>query len=242
MTVVSIPSPSQITLGYKRKTSYHMVRGFSRIAGSGGGIRTPDLWVMSPTSCRCSTPRWVGGGGGPWSRRIALALRGIGGPAAASPPTGSPPQYSPALRRVTTGFGMGPGGSAAPSATGPPVPHRDRWRLQLPAVHRPAPSPLRKMVAGRTNARLLSCRACPPQSRPLLVLSGGARDGGLVGDRRASRPRRHGACRPAGTGLESRINPKTALGHQHGSAPVGCPPSTCRLPTRWSPGGLTSLA
>ena len=25
--------------------------------GSGGGIRTPDLWVMSPTSCRCSTPR-----------------------------------------------------------------------------------------------------------------------------------------------------------------------------------------
>jgi hypothetical protein len=25
--------------------------------GSGGGIRTHDLWVMSPTSCRCSTPR-----------------------------------------------------------------------------------------------------------------------------------------------------------------------------------------
>src|SRR5690606_3491915 len=25
--------------------------------GSGGGIRTRDLWVMSPTSCRCSTPR-----------------------------------------------------------------------------------------------------------------------------------------------------------------------------------------
>ena len=24
---------------------------------AGGGIRTPDLWVMSPTSCRCSTPR-----------------------------------------------------------------------------------------------------------------------------------------------------------------------------------------
>src|SRR5688572_29809037 len=29
--------------------------------GSGGGIRTPDLWVMSPTSCRCSTPRRVRG-------------------------------------------------------------------------------------------------------------------------------------------------------------------------------------
>ena len=27
------------------------------LSGSGGGIRTPDLWVMSPTSCRCSTPR-----------------------------------------------------------------------------------------------------------------------------------------------------------------------------------------
>ncbi len=45
--------------------------------GSGGGIRTHDLWVMSPTSCRCSTPRrrmgkrtrgetrgWCGGAGG----------------------------------------------------------------------------------------------------------------------------------------------------------------------------------
>ena len=28
-----------------------------RLVGSGGGIRTLDLWVMSPTSCRCSTPR-----------------------------------------------------------------------------------------------------------------------------------------------------------------------------------------
>ena len=26
----------------------------------GGGIRTRDLWVMSPTSCRCSTPRRLG--------------------------------------------------------------------------------------------------------------------------------------------------------------------------------------
>ena len=43
-------------------------------------------------------------------------------PAAASPPAGSPPQYSPALRRVTTGFGMGPGGAGALSATGTPDP------------------------------------------------------------------------------------------------------------------------
>src|SRR5699024_3050175 len=27
------------------------------IRGSGGRIRTSDLWVMSPTSCLCSTPR-----------------------------------------------------------------------------------------------------------------------------------------------------------------------------------------
>ncbi len=28
-----------------------------RAVGSGGRIRTSDLWVMSPTSCHCSTPR-----------------------------------------------------------------------------------------------------------------------------------------------------------------------------------------
>ena len=30
------------------------------LRGSGGRIRTSDLWVMSPTSCHCSTPRWAG--------------------------------------------------------------------------------------------------------------------------------------------------------------------------------------
>lgn len=28
------------------------------LLGSGGRIRTSDLWVMSPTSCLCSTPRY----------------------------------------------------------------------------------------------------------------------------------------------------------------------------------------
>ena len=28
------------------------------VRGSGGRIRTSDLWVMSPTSCHCSTPRY----------------------------------------------------------------------------------------------------------------------------------------------------------------------------------------
>ncbi len=33
----------------------------ARRFGSGGGIRTHDLWVMSPASCRCSTPRRASG-------------------------------------------------------------------------------------------------------------------------------------------------------------------------------------
>jgi hypothetical protein len=51
---------------------------------------------------------------------------GWGVSAAASPPVGSPPQYSPALRWVTTGFGMGPGGASTLSATGTPHPPRGR--------------------------------------------------------------------------------------------------------------------
>ena len=74
---------------------------------------------MSPTSCRCSTPRRHH-----LTCLAHLARTGLlpvrGAPAAASPPMGSPPEYSPALRRVTTGFGMGPGGSTALSATGAP--------------------------------------------------------------------------------------------------------------------------
>ena len=89
---------------------------------------------MSPTSCRCSTPRRTGACR-PGSR-VSVSVsargprvvsRGPGAPAAASPPVGSPPQYSPALRWVTTGFGMGPGGASALSATGapdPPLPGR----------------------------------------------------------------------------------------------------------------------
>jgi len=90
---------------------------------------------MSPTSCRCSTPRWPpAAGGGDWAGRHRSSRAGVppaarvgparGAPAAASPPMGSPPEYSPALRWVTTGFGMGPGGSTALSATGAPRPAR----------------------------------------------------------------------------------------------------------------------
>ena len=38
------------------------------------------------------------------------------------------------------------------------------------------------------------------------------------------------------------ITMRLALGHEHGSAPVGYPPSTCRLATRSSSGGLTLLS
>jgi hypothetical protein len=73
---------------------------------------------MSPTSYRCSTPRravWL---------NVSPPHRGGEATAAASPPGGSPPQYSPALRWVTTGFGMGPGGASALAATGASPPPR----------------------------------------------------------------------------------------------------------------------
>ena len=126
-----------------------LARSLLVLRGSGGGIRTPDLWVMSPTSCRCSTPRRVG-----WrsARRSVLAvwpspsgplaacrsrrLGGWGVSAAASPPVGSPPQYSPALRWVTTGFGMGPGGASTLSATGTPHPRMPEAGTLLVRHHR----------------------------------------------------------------------------------------------------------
>ena len=81
---------------------------------------------MSPTSCRCSTPRraWLPcvSAGVPRAGRAGPRQGGSGMSATASPPTGSPRQYSPALRRGTTGFGMGPGGSAALAATDIPDP------------------------------------------------------------------------------------------------------------------------
>ncbi|MEA2582833.1 MAG: hypothetical protein QOF33_918 [Thermomicrobiales bacterium] len=85
----------------------------------------------------------------------SVAPAAPGGPAAASPPAGSPPQYSPALRRVTTGFGMGPGGTAAPPATDPPGTPGAHPRPRGPA---PAPPTL--------TSRLSSTRARDPDSGP----------------------------------------------------------------------------
>jgi hypothetical protein len=86
--------------------------------------------------------------------------------AAASPPVGSPPQYSPALRWVTTGFGMGPGGASTLSATGTPHPQhaggRDPDLLRhAPARSRPAPggSPTRPAWPHHGPSRIRPARS-----------------------------------------------------------------------------------
>src|SRR5205085_7262298 len=47
------------TIKTSSSTIYTTVALEVLITGSGGWIRTIDLRVMSPTSCHCSTPRWV---------------------------------------------------------------------------------------------------------------------------------------------------------------------------------------
>ena len=139
-------------------------------AGSGGGIRTPDLWVMSPTSCRCSTPRRA---------LLPLGSRGWGVPAAASPPRGSPPQYSPALRWVTTGFGMGPGGASTLSATGTPHPRSCRG-ADAPCLRHfcrgPVPVSLR---AGRPRALHVAHTPSPHDGAPVRLAPAEAAPGRL---------------------------------------------------------------
>jgi hypothetical protein len=75
------------------------------------GYEPNELPLLHPASS-CPAPAFT----------LPPPIRGPGAPATASPPTGLPLQYSPALPRVTTGFGMGPGGATALSATGTPDP------------------------------------------------------------------------------------------------------------------------
>ena len=163
---------------------------------------------MSPTSCRCSTPRRPGPVPGPGSLVLSRCpgppvSRGPGAPAAASPPVGSPPQYSPALRWVTTGFGMGPGGASALSATGAPDPpsvgpggaalsssryvvvcptawERTGWGDGLPPGRAPAPGSCPGGRGPRPQGR-----AGPPQA---------ACDGIWVGVCRSGPESRRGSC------------------------------------------------
>ena len=87
---------------------------------------------MSPTSCRCSTPR----------RSAQARVGGLGVRAAASPPTRLPAQYFPALAPGTTRFGMGRGGIGAAlghAHTQPPNPQENpKLWLQAPCAM-PAP-------------------------------------------------------------------------------------------------------
>ena len=62
MTRIGVTLPRR-TLTQNQNTSF----------GSGGRIRTYDLWVMSPTSCHCSTPH-----------RFACRAYGLSVPAAFS--------------------------------------------------------------------------------------------------------------------------------------------------------------
>ena len=79
-----VPRTTRIIRSSQQKTS---APHGADVSGSGGGIRTPDLWVMSPTSCRCSTPRHACG-----FDFLAAPHRGWGVSAAASP---APPRVAP---------------------------------------------------------------------------------------------------------------------------------------------------
>ena len=54
-------APTRCSAPKGTEKALHFGRAFLKMLGSGEGIRTPDLRVMSPTSCHCSTPRWGGG-------------------------------------------------------------------------------------------------------------------------------------------------------------------------------------
>jgi hypothetical protein len=95
-------------------------------------------------------------------------------------------------------------------------------------------------------------RVGPPRSRPRALLARPPRGSRLSRARRtdvcclpfrgddAGRRRSRGGTRPRGCGTETCVV-RFALGHEHRSAPVGRPPSTCGLATRSSSGGLTIL-
>ena len=43
----------------KIRNNFHNSKSFQRFFCCGGWVRTTDLWVMSPTSYHCSTPRYI---------------------------------------------------------------------------------------------------------------------------------------------------------------------------------------
>ncbi len=135
--------------------------------------------------------------------------------ATASPPTQLPAQYSPALVSGTTRFGMGRGGIDT----------------ALGHAHRPPPYP--SGVTGPLHPRRRTApREHPVMTRDIATDCAGpfapvpsGPEPGRSSPRRSGRPTTH----------------TSALDHEHGFAPVGYPPSTCRLATGWSARGLTSF-
>ena len=133
--------------------------------------------------------------------------------AAASPPTGSPPQYSPALLWVTTGFGMGPGGARTLSATD--------TTLSPAQGFTPLNSFKMEWVLLCVCIGMVGWSWCVKRfARLPHACADGAGGVGVLWV----------SC---GVGWGS------TLGHEHGSAPVCYQPSTPRLSTRSSPWGLS---
>lgn len=167
-----------------RESPFHGVswKGLPFETGSGGGIRTPDLWVMSPTSCRCSTPRrgrqegspdGSGGRGRPRRPRLPRGrprstLRRCAGSRPGSGwdrvgPARSRPRAPPAPRRLPPGPGARSlsrscSASAAAAPPGAARPRAPRTTLPPPGPPRGPPRP-----------------GGPPADPARGVLAGGAR-------------------------------------------------------------------
>ena len=160
-------------------------------------------------------------------------------PAAASPPVGSPPQYSPALRWVTTGFGMGPGGASTLSATG--TPHPPTGGSGALAAPQPRDCLPRDASSGSAPQEMLPALL---SARPRALSSNIPQELSSVSGRVWPRPGAEGIPR-AGAG-------RPAVGSRpRGEAHAGSPPSTIRTarlqsvargpPAAYQPGHLPGV-
>jgi hypothetical protein len=159
--------------------------------GSGGGIRTRDLWVMSPTSCHCSTPRCWG--------RLGDQARRVAGVCARRPrlPRGRPRSTLRRWRRARPGSGW----FGVVRRRSRPRAHPSDAPRSVP-MGAPSDADTLCHVSVRLGQPAADCRSRMPPTTD---------DGGPV--------------------VRCERSDDTPLDHEHGFAPVGCPPSTCRLAT-----------